>query len=217
MTQTDDGLPAFLIEQPLLALAIAALLTWLVGWQLRNALPRGGALLQGLGYFLVAAALLLTIAEAVHRTTRSDAALALAKRPELAVRGGTTVVPVDTDGHYWVEARIGDHAEWFLIDTGATYTGLSKATAEAVGIAPDPSKLPIRLDTANGPIIARMATVPRLTFGNIEVRDLEVAISPIGDDDTNLVGMNLLSRLASYRVEGRKMILTPHQPERAVN
>ena len=31
--------------------------------------------------------------------------------------------------------------------------------------------------------------------------------------ETNVIGMNLLSRLASWRVEGRTMILVPHNPQ----
>ena len=57
-----------------------------------------------------------------------------------------------------------------------------------------------------------MATISSLRFGNVIARDLDAVIAPnIGE--TNVIGMNLLSRLASWRVEGRTMILVPHNPQ----
>src|SRR3546814_12173135 len=46
------------------------------------------------------------------------------------------------------------------------------------------------------------------TLGGITARDLKVALSPaLGDID--VLGMNFLSQLASWRVEGRTLILVP--------
>jgi aspartyl protease family protein len=47
-----------------------------------------------------------------------------------------------------------------------------------------------------------------LHFGNVTARGLDAIIAP-GLGQTNVVGMNLLSRLASWRVEGNTMILVP--------
>ena len=207
----QDGLLAFLTAQPLLALAMLALLVWLGGWLVRAALPRGAGLLQGAGYFLIAAALLLTIADAVRSTDRSEAALALTQRPSLQLRGGTTRIPIGRDGHFWVEAAIDGTTDRFLIDTGATITGLSQDSATQMGVVADPGKTPLEFDTANGPITARVATVARLTFGNIDVRDLEVTILPSGSGAINVIGMNLLAQLASWRVEGKTLILVPRK------
>ncbi|WP_460988275.1 hypothetical protein [Sphingobium sp. TomTYG75] len=47
-------------------------------------------------------------------------------------------------------------------------------------------------------------------LGGIEAHGLKVAISPaIGNID--VLGMNFLSQLASWRVEGRTMILVPRK------
>jgi aspartyl protease family protein len=49
-------------------------------------------------------------------------------------------------------------------------------------------------------------------FGSVKAGGLDAVIAPnIGK--TNVIGMNLLSRLASWRVEGRTMILVPHNPQ----
>ncbi|HUD27781.1 MAG TPA: aspartyl protease family protein, partial [Novosphingobium sp.] len=67
------------------------------------------------------------------------------------------------------------------------------------------------LETANGPIVARMAEADSLRFGGIEANALPVAIGPDGEVETNVIGMNLLSQLAAWRVEDNRLILTPKQ------
>jgi len=58
-------------------------------------------------------------------------------------------------------------------------------------------------------VTARVSTAKRLTIGGIEARDLPVVVSPsFGDQD--VIGMNFLSRLKSWRVEGRTLVLQPN-------
>jgi aspartyl protease family protein len=66
--------------------------------------------------------------------------------------------------------------------------------------------------TANGTIQAELVTVEELRFGNVVARDLDAVVAP-GLGEANVIGMNLLSRLASWRVEGRTLILVPHHPQ----
>jgi aspartyl protease family protein len=57
-----------------------------------------------------------------------------------------------------------------------------------------------------------VATIDELRFGNVAARGLDTVIAPnIGP--TNVIGMNLLSRLASWRVENGTLILVPHHPQ----
>ena len=81
-------------------------------------------------------------------------------------------------------------------------------TAEAAGLRPTPSPFPMIIQTANGSVRADTATVPELRIGNIVARDLPVVSSPaFGDMD--VIGMNFLSRLQGWRVEGDWLILQP--------
>lgn len=126
--------------------------------------------------------------------------------------GGTFRVPMAEDGHFWVRARVNGVERRFLIDSGATTTALSVATAKAAGVEIDSSGFPVMLNTANGTVEARRAVVDRLEFGPIRSQALGVVVAP-AFGDTNVLGMNFLSSLDSWRVEGRTLVLEPRQPE----
>jgi aspartyl protease family protein len=122
--------------------------------------------------------------------------------------GGATRIARAEDGHYWATAQINGHERRMLIDSGATTTVLSAATAEAAGIDIEESTFPRLVETANGQVMVRTAHVARLGIGTIEARDLPVVVSE-AQGDQNIIGMNFLSRLQSWRVEGNELILTP--------
>jgi aspartyl protease family protein len=95
-----------------------------------------------------------------------------------------------------------------LIDSGATTTSLSVATAQAAGVAIDDSGLVAVVDTANGPVEARRARIDRLEVGPIQTEDLGVLVAP-NFGDVDLLGMNFLSRLGSFRTEQGVLVLEP--------
>jgi aspartyl protease family protein len=116
------------------------------------------------------------------------------------------------DGHFWIRASIDGVRRRFLIDTGATLTAISRDTADDAGIAPAPLRQPVVLKTANGSTETQLATIGELRVGNAVARNMDAVIVP-GTEDINILGMNFLSRLASWRVQGRTMILVPHHPQ----
>lgn len=130
------------------------------------------------------------------------------------VTGEETRIRMARDGHFYVKARIGGVERRLLVDSGATITALSPGTAAAAGVEARPAAFPVLLKTANGTIRADTGEVAELRFGNVVARELVVVVSPaFGDID--VLGMNFLSRLKSWRVEGRTLILTPHHPQDA--
>ena len=116
------------------------------------------------------------------------------------------------DGHFWAEATINGVRRRMLIDSGATVTAISEGTAAAARVEGNPGPVPVVLRTANGMAPARTGTIGELRLGNIVARDLKVVVSP-AFGDLEVIGMNLLSKLASWRVEGRTLILVPHHPQ----
>lgn len=121
-------------------------------------------------------------------------------------------IPMSADGHFWAAVSIDGVKRRMLIDSGATVTALSVRTAAAAGLEPEASLLPVVLQTANGTVQARAATIEELKLGNIVARDLKAIVSP-GLGNMDLLGMNFLSKLKSWRVEGRTLILVPHHPQ----
>jgi aspartyl protease family protein len=118
-------------------------------------------------------------------------------------QGDTLRIPVAEDGHFWVEARVNGHALRFIIDSGASITTISRDAAAAAGVPSDGRRTVV--NTANGPASAIQAYADRLEVGPIERTDFPIDINE--HDDTNLLGMNFLASLKSWRVEGNYLVL----------
>lgn len=125
-----------------------------------------------------------------------------------SVRGTQTVIQRSEDGHFWVEGEVDGKTVEFLIDSGATTTSLTAETARDLSLAVDRSGYPMIVTTANGPIENWPAELPELAVGSIVMSEVDVLVSDV-PDSVNLLGMNWLSRLTGWRVEGREMVLEP--------
>jgi aspartyl protease family protein len=113
------------------------------------------------------------------------------------------------DGHFWAQVSLNGVERRMLVDSGATVTALSQPTADEAAVAYSANLLPVVLRTANGNVQAQTGTIEQLSIGGIEARNLKVVVSPaLGNVD--VLGMNFLSQLQSWRVEGRVLILVPH-------
>lgn len=209
------GLIDFLLGQPLLALAIASILVAMLGGILRGLSPILGGFVRGIGNLGLIAALLLTIAQVTRFTTSNDFALPQFGMPSQTVEGGETRVPMGQDGHFWITATINGLQRRFLVDTGATLTAISPDTARAAQVKDKVLSQSIMLRTANGTVQAQVTTIDELRFGSVVARDLDAVVAP-GLGEANVIGMNLLSRLASWRVEGQTLILVPNHPQASV-
>lgn len=130
------------------------------------------------------------------------------------VVGNEVRIPMSRDGHFWAEATINGTKRRMLVDSGATVTALSPATASTAGVKADATLVPLLMQTANGTVRADAGTVESLMIGGIEAKKLKVVISP-GMGTTDVLGMNFLSELRSWRVEGRTLILQPEQSNKA--
>ncbi len=136
----------------------------------------------------------------------SDVSAGLGLSDQMVV-GQTVIIPRGPDGHFWTTVAINGKPQRMLIDTGATTTAITEQTARAAGITVDDNFGQI-IETANGTMVAKRATAATFVIGPIKAHDLAVSVAPgFGSD---LIGMNFLSALKSYRVEGDRMILEPY-------
>lgn len=195
-------------QSGLLLATVAALLASFLGGALARRRVPGGRLVSTLGTLGLAAILLTVVLQVSRFDPRLDVAVPRLGLPEQVVEGGETRVPLSNDGHFWLRAEVDGVEAAFLVDTGATLTAVSQGLADRAGLEPRRGGMPVRIVTANGAVTADLTTIDRLSFGNVEATGLDAVIAPnLGT--TNVVGMNLLSRLASWRVEGDTLILVP--------
>lgn len=95
-----------------------------------------------------------------------------------------------------VEALINEKATGsFIVDTGASYTIISQATARELEIDLGQDLPTIPFQTANGIIRAPLVTLAALDVGGMRLRDLTAAVYDVFPDSrvSGLLGLNFLS------------------------
>jgi len=129
------------------------------------------------------------------------------------VQGDTVRIKMSPDGHFWARVQINGVERRMLVDSGATVTAISRDTAEAADVKPTLAP-PVLIETANGTVQAQQARADDLDIGPLSTHDLPLVVSD-SFGDLDVLGMNFLSRLKSWRVEDRTLILEPSKGSEA--
>jgi aspartyl protease family protein len=119
-------------------------------------------------------------------------------------QGRETRIPMAIDGHFWINAKLNGHDVKFLVDSGATTTTIDRSTAKTAGVQIS-SRRDQYVRTGNGVIRVASGRADELIVGGITRND--VALEVADNDDLNVLGMNYLSSLSRWGVEGRWLIL----------
>lgn len=165
--------------------------------------PLGQTVKMALGWVAIFAVALFAYSFRDDVTSRLNSVL----YPESGLSDGETLrIPMAEDGHFWVRAEVNGVETRFMIDSGATTNALSAASATAAGIDPGGFEMPV--STANGTVTAQRARIGELRIGPIRRTDMAV-ITAAEFGDMNVLGMNFLSSLQSWGVEGRTLVLKP--------
>lgn len=125
-----------------------------------------------------------------------------------AVVGEAIELRRQDDGHYWVQVQVNDMPVMFMIDSGATTTAINSDTAKQVGINVDSNAFPVIISTANGMVEAKRGQARALQIGPLKLVDHHVIVSN-NFGKTNVLGMNFLGSLKSWKVENNIMTLQP--------
>ena len=173
----------------------------------------------GFGLFLRtlldwAAIVLLVLFAVGHRYELAAAWSSLSAKLGLEdqrVEGDTVRIRMSPDGHFWARVTLNGAERRMLIDSGATITAISEQTAKQADIQTSEG-LPAIIETANGSVAARRARIADVTLGPLKMHDLGVVVSQ-NFGDLDVLGMNFLSRLHSWRVEGNVLVLEPKAPK----
>ena len=198
MNEGDQAL-SFVYLIGILVLVVSALMV--------RRIPIGQGLKMFAGWVLIFLAAFVAFA-------LKDDFMALGKRVLAESRGEGQVVAVgkelrirkSMDGHFWVNGELNGKKIRFLVDSGATVTSISSDTAALADI--EPSGLPAIVQTANGTVQVGRARAERLKVGSIERRNMAVHVSE-AFGPMNVLGMNFLSSLSAWGVEGQWLVLKP--------
>jgi aspartyl protease family protein len=119
---------------------------------------------------------------------------------------GEIRVPMAVDGHFWVDAQLNGEPVKFLVDSGATMTTIGRQTAQRAGVDINPAQ-DQTVRTGNGVIKVSRGRAETLAIGEVERRDVGLHVADT--EDLNVLGMNFLSSLDRWGVEGRWLVLVP--------
>ena len=118
--------------------------------------------------------------------------------PPVPMPADKASVPFQKKGELMiVQATLNEKAAAkFVVDTGASYTTISQATAKELEIDLESNPSLIPLQTANGVIQAPLVSVHSIEIGGLGLKDLTVAVHDVFPDPAiaGLLGLNFLSQ-----------------------
>lgn len=117
-----------------------------------------------------------------------------AEKSELRIASGR-------GGHYFINGKINGLPVNFMVDTGATSIAMNYLEAERLGIDYRAGE-PISVSTANGIAKAFVVTLGRVSVGDIELHQVEAAVSTSSSPEIILLGNSFLGRLDMAIAEG---------------
>jgi clan AA aspartic protease (TIGR02281 family) len=157
----------------------------------------------------------------------ADARLAARAALEDADPGRAITVPFAGTGssipiQIELEGSGGSFEASYLFDTGASYTTITTAMAEELGIAIPDDAPTLEFNTALGRRQSKMVHLPALTVGDVRIESLLVSICDTCANETTagLLGLNVMREFfVEMDYQGRKMQLLPRvhegRPDRA--
>lgn len=167
-----------------LGCALLVLLLWLL-WQRRRGLsPLGAEMLRWV--------FVLAIALGVYSFGDSLIAPFRAQQ-QVDAAAGVIELPLEADGHYYLNATINGAAVRFVVDTGASGVVLSQEDAKRAGLDADNLAYIYKANTANGTVRIAPVRLAQFSVEGIEDNDLRAFVNE-GELEGSLLGMTYLRR-----------------------
>ncbi len=113
---------------------------------------------------------------------------------------GSIVIARSNDGHFYLEAIIGDTSINFMIDTGASDVLIAKNDAIKLGLDLATLNFSKKYNTANGVAFCAPVTINDFHMHHAVFNDIKASISQ-SSDDTSLLGMSLISKFKSFSID----------------
>lgn len=119
------------------------------------------------------------------------------------VNRGTVEISSGKDGHYYIKGTINEHPVEFLVDTGASTVAVPQKLAEQLHLQ---GRYEISVSTASGEVTGSLTRINQLSFGEFNLTDVKAVIVPGSEDDTILLGMNVLAKF-NLSQENKRLII----------
>ena len=111
----------------------------------------------------------------------------------------------DPNGYFYADVQINGAPVHMVVDTGATVIALSRDDAHSAGIATSIGMNDVVGQGADGAVKGEQVTLDRVTLGQKTVEGLPAFVLSSGGQ--SLLGQSFLSKFASVKIEGDKMVL----------
>ena len=116
-------------------------------------------------------------------------------------------IPVNRDGHYWLDMDVNNNDVHFVVDTGASYVTLSHQDAQKLDLRIFENDYDVVVNTAAGQTTMAEVNLDVVAVGVIELYDVKAFVAREGMLSVSLLGMNYLSRLDRFEFQDQKLIL----------
>lgn len=122
-------------------------------------------------------------------------------------QSGIVTLPAGDYGHFSAEADINGRDINVMVDTGASLVALTYEDARRAGISVTPSDFTHTAQTANGTARVAPVTIPRISIGDITLRNVAGVVSERGASERTLLGMSFLGRLSRVEMRAGSLVL----------
>lgn len=122
---------------------------------------------------------------------------------------GNVSVVQSRGGHFFLNATVEGKSMRFLVDTGASVSALTAASTEQIGYRTDLLNYVYPVSTASGRTLVAQLNIDALSIGEFVVLDTEMVAFPPNTLNENLLGIDILNKFRSWRIEGDRLILVP--------
>jgi aspartyl protease family protein len=109
------------------------------------------------------------------------------------------------NGYFYADVQINGAPVHALVDTGSTVIALSRNDAQNAGLATSIGMNDVIGQGADGAVKGEEVTLDRVTLGDKTVEKIPAVVLNSGNQ--SLLGQSFLSRFASVKIEGDKMVL----------
>ncbi len=115
-------------------------------------------------------------------------------------------LPRGAGGHFLTDGLVDGRRIEFIVDTGASMIALRERDAARLGFHPSQREFTLKIQTANGVVLAAPVDVNRVEVGDLIVRNVRAIVLPDQALAQNLLGMSFLSQVR-WQYQGNRLVL----------